>query len=287
MKYPPKNNFSLSIAIPSSFTSQVHHPLLRTYMVSQIARAASIFRVENIVVFLSSKNKVQKQYQREIYLILKYLITPQYLRRKVFPKTKLLRYAGILPPLQTPNHPTYEKLATIKEEFREGLVVDETKTSYIVDVGLDKMVHVRKTEKASIGDLVLVHLKRVHGKLLCNLTDYMDVDFYLRYNVLLVNNTLRRLLRDYKEKNFVIIGTSKLGNPYYTVVSDIKKKTLKHSQFLIVFGGPKEGLLDLGSNPNDYDFFINVVPNQGVRVIRTEEAVLITLSLLNDILSVR
>lgn len=285
MKYPPKMSVHVSIAIPSSFASQVQHPIIKAYMVSQIARAAAIFRIENIIIYLSSMNKVQKHYQKQIAMILNYLITPQYLRKKIFPKTKLLRYAGVLPPLQTPNHPFYKEISLIKEELREGIILRETKSNYIVDVGLSRKIKVKKTKKLSVGSLVLVHLKRVSGKLVGNVVDHSEFDFYLRYNVISLNGALKQLLDMYKTKGSIIIGTSRFGVPYDRVSQEIKEDVKKNNRALVVFGGPKEGLLSLGSKAEDYDFFINVVPNQGVKVIRTEEAVLATLSLLANLLA--
>ncbi len=275
----------VSIAIPSSFASQIQHPIVKAYMISQIARAAAIFRVENIIIYLASVDRVQKRYQKQIAMILNYLITPQYLRKKIFPKTKLLRYVGVLPPLQTPNHPLYEEFSLIKEELREGLILRETKSNYIVDVGLSRKIKVKKTRKLSVGNLVLVHLKRISGKLVGNVVDYPEFNFYLRYNVISLNGVLKQLLDMYKSKRFTIIGTSRFGVLYSRVSQEIKEDVKKNKRVLVVFGGPKEGLLSLGSKAEDYDFFINIVPNQGVKVIRTEEAVFATLSLLVNLLA--
>jgi hypothetical protein len=55
---------------------------------------------------------------------------------------------------------------------------------------------------------------------------------------------------------------------------------------LIAFGSPKLGLKEIlgqdGIDPDTvFDFFINTVPEQNVATVRTEEAVLVTLGLLN------
>jgi hypothetical protein len=55
---------------------------------------------------------------------------------------------------------------------------------------------------------------------------------------------------------------------------------------LIVFGSPKRGLQEIlkqeGKTPEEaFDYFINTVPNQNVSTVRTEEAILISLGILN------
>ena len=55
---------------------------------------------------------------------------------------------------------------------------------------------------------------------------------------------------------------------------------------MIIFGSPKRGLQEIlkqeGKNPEEtFDYFINTVPNQNVSTVRTEEAILISLGILN------
>jgi predicted SPOUT superfamily RNA methylase MTH1 len=90
---------SLSLIIPSSLTIDARD--LRSKTIGQIARAASVFCVDQIVIFrdpdLDEADFIEK--------ILRYAETPQYLRKRLFPLTDDLRYAGAIPPLRTPHHP--------------------------------------------------------------------------------------------------------------------------------------------------------------------------------------
>jgi predicted SPOUT superfamily RNA methylase MTH1 len=66
-----------------------------------------------------------------------------------------------------------------------------------------------------------------------------------------------------------------------------KVRTSKH--ILVVFGSPKEGLHQIlakeGYRCDDlFDFILITTPLQGVVTIRTEEAVMISLAVLNKIL---
>jgi len=279
--YPPKSRYILDIAIPSTFTSQVKHGILKTYLIGQLARAVSIFRVRKIVIYLTKNTKSERKNQRIIELILRYLITPQYLRRKVFPKMAVLKYVGILPPLQTPNHPTITNIEKIFDEFREGIIVKETQDYLFIDVGLEDPVIVRKHKRRIKNKIVVVHLKRKGSELKGTIVKSEKVPYYFKYDILSFKGTLRELLqKSYKEYDLVI-GTSRFGNPLEEVENQLFKELKKRRRILIVFGGPKEGLLDIGATKEDFDYFINTIPDQGVRTIRTEEAVFATLSIFN------
>lgn len=96
-------------------------------MAGQIARAASIFEVDEVVVYTETGHFSQldgefrganRKSDANVFLarILQYLETPQYLRKALFPMHPDLRYAGLLNPLDAPHH--------VREQqdvpFREG-----------------------------------------------------------------------------------------------------------------------------------------------------------------------
>lgn len=89
----------------------------------------------------------------------------------------------------------------------------------------------------------------------------------------------------------VVIGTSEHGSK--ASANDLELPAFQH--LLIVFGGPL-GLEDLFSkdttvftkDPQDsFDMYINTCSEQGSRTIRTEEAILISLTYLQPALSRR
>ncbi|MEA1905439.1 MAG: putative RNA uridine N3 methyltransferase [Euryarchaeota archaeon] len=97
----PMKPRSLSLIIPSSLTIDARDLRSKTLKIGQIARAASVFCVDQITIFrdpgLDEADFIEK--------ILLYAETPQYLRKRLFPLTDDLRYAGAIPPLRTPHHP--------------------------------------------------------------------------------------------------------------------------------------------------------------------------------------
>ena len=78
----------VSLLIPSSYTEESPDPRIKTYKVGQTARAAAIFRVDEIVIYRTSGPDDTKF----ISTILRYAETPQYLRKALFPMQDALRY---------------------------------------------------------------------------------------------------------------------------------------------------------------------------------------------------
>ena len=89
----------------------------------QIARAAAIFQIDEVVVFNDSSPSALKdpKWNPNVFLarILQYLETPQYLRKALFPMHPDLKYAGLLNPLDTPHHMRIDEPA----KFREAVVL--------------------------------------------------------------------------------------------------------------------------------------------------------------------
>ena len=75
---------------------------------------------------------------------------------------------------------------------------------------------------------------------------------------------------------------------YESLFDSVNRKT--QMKILIVFGSPKHGVLEIIKNEkilvNFNDFLLlNLFPNQGVETIRSEEAILGTLSIINMMLN--
>lgn len=110
---------TVSIAVPSSILENAQSAELRTYLAGQIARAACVFCVDEVIVYddigekLNTKKskledsdgvKVARKSCVQLARILQYLECPQYLRKHFFPIHKDLQFAGLLNPLDAPHH---------------------------------------------------------------------------------------------------------------------------------------------------------------------------------------
>jgi len=83
------------------------------------------------------------------------------------------------------------------------------------------------------------------------------------------------------------IATSKKGSPLGRVSKEITSRLKEASSVLLVFGSPSKGLIEIARDESTRleeitDFVVNFVPNQGTETVRTEEAVLASLAIMNQ-----
>ena len=117
------DSVDISVAIPDSCLSDEQTLRGKTLKLSQIARASSIFRVKTIYLYQDIEFNAKKADRKLIKLVLRYLDTPQYLRKALFPHMEELKYAGMLPPIRAPHHKDWQDVKTVKEgEIRVGVV---------------------------------------------------------------------------------------------------------------------------------------------------------------------
>jgi len=93
----------ISVAIPTSSLQDESLKIDKTRKISVLARACAIFQIDTIYVYQEGNNGSDGSF---ISMILKYLETPQFLRRRLFQKVNDLKFAGVLQPLKIPSHIT-------------------------------------------------------------------------------------------------------------------------------------------------------------------------------------
>ena len=81
----PKRAVKWSIAIPAAVTNNVPHLREKTRIIGQIARAAAIYRIDEIIIYPDTPQR-HDRLADEISTILTFLDTPQYLRKQLFPQ---------------------------------------------------------------------------------------------------------------------------------------------------------------------------------------------------------
>ncbi|XP_029468732.1 putative methyltransferase C9orf114 homolog [Rhinatrema bivittatum] len=292
--------YTLSVALPGSILDNAQSPELRTYLAGQIARACAVFSVDEIVVFDEAGECSQsmegefegvlKKGQACVQLarILQYLECPQYLRKSFFPKHQDLQFAGLLNPLDIPHHMRIDE----KSEYREGVVLDRPskpgKGSF-VNCGLRKEVQIDRQLQPGIR--VTVHLnsnqkpenKVWKGVVVPPHYPRTEAGLFWGYRVRLAS-CLSAVFAEcpFKDGYDLSIGTSERGSS----VDFVTLPSFRHA--LVVFGGLQglEASVDSDQNLKVTDpsvlfnMYLNTCPKQGSRTIRTEEAVLISLSVL-------
>ncbi|KAI3869959.1 hypothetical protein MKX03_006421, partial [Papaver bracteatum] len=267
-------------------------------LAGQIARAATIFRVDEVVIFdnnsgsdydlrLAMKEDADGNESGTQFLIriLKYLETPQYLRRALFQMHTSLRFVGLLPPLDAPHHLRKHEWGP----YREGVTQKErgpNNTGTQVDVGLTKNVVVEQNLEPGIRVTVAMGTDR------CLETDSLrkvvppytpkEEGSYWGYKVRYAPN----ISSVFKDCPFEGGYDHKLGTSEHGVVlssSELTIPTFRH--LLIAFGGLagleeciEEDVNLKGKDAREiFDKYLNICPHQGSRTIRTEEAIFISL----------
>jgi predicted SPOUT superfamily RNA methylase MTH1 len=274
----------LSIAIPASVISDTPHLREKTSKIGLIGRAAAIFRVDEIIVYPDNPRANQGEDLDFIAFLLNYLETPQYLRKTLFKIEPILQFVGILPPLRTPHHPLSGKIKHLKlGEYREGVVLSQTKEGLLVEIGVDRPALLREKQFA-VGDRLTLQVVRVGEQVEVQTVSRDIVPVYWGYKVRVEKRSFGQLATD--EKFDLTIATARIGDNFMDVASEIGEKWSSAQHVLVAFGAPTRGLHEIVKDEGlelceIADFVVNMIPEQGTVTVRTEEALLASLSILN------
>eukprot|EP00850_Spirogloea_muscicola_P018843 SM000177S03176 [mRNA] locus=s177:19517:24438:- [translate_table: standard] len=297
--------YTVSIALPGSVIDNAQSLELATVLAGQLARAAAIFQVDEIVVFDDGDHGPSRprRWRTEgdestggafLARVLQYLETPQYLRKTLIPMHKDLRFAGLLPPLDAPHQPRANEWCS----YREGVVLEapagkarQKQGGCAVDVGLYQEVRLNEKVPAGLRVTVAMGANRellTSGALLSAVPPSEPREqegLYWGYTVRLTRGLSEVLTGcPFGGEYDYTIGTSEHGEQVKQV--DLVLPAFKH--LLVVFGslaGLEESAelddaLEVKEASCLFDRYLNTCPGQGSRTIRTEEACLISLSFL-------
>jgi len=276
----------VAVAIPASVVSDTPHLREKTAKVGLIGRAAAIFRVDEIIIYHDNRKADQYQNADLIAMLLAYMETPQYLRKRLFKLDPRLQYAGILPPLRTPHHPLNRNAENLKiGEYREGVVLSHTSGGALVDIGVEQPVLMRE-KQCEADKRVTVRISKVDEQVEVQTANRDEIPDYWGYTVTqaMEKHALTKLLLGGRFD--LIIATSKKGSKFTDVDGELARRWKEASNILVVFGSPEKGLYEMAKewnmNLHDVvDFVVNTIPAQGTETVRTEEALLATLAILN------
>jgi len=274
---------SLSVAIPDSSLIDSKSLLEKSLRVAQFARSFSIFRVETVYVYHDVSSSVRKNDLTLITLLLEYLDTPQYLRKLIYPKMKLLQYAGMLTPIQSPHHKKFIRASEVQGgETRVGVLMRDGGT-WVVDVGLDRTIPFigsaairRKANfKLSVqkGHLVA---EEIHGKV-------RDIQYW-GYHINCIQ-TLSEITKGHSDVKFLI--TSRRGKPISLIHQSLANSFKDTSEVVVIFGSPRKDAREIvnkiDSNIVNSSLSVNMFPLQSTNSVRLEEALLGSLAIINSL----
>lgn len=217
--------------------------------------------------------------------VLSYLETPPYLRKALFPMHPNLRTAGTLPSLDMPHHAR----ATEGCEYREGVTIpaegNRRTLGTFVDVGLSEQQLVKEVEIPPNTRVTLKIDQLGNGaEAIAPTEPREEAGYYWGYAVRRCSS-LSTVFTEcpYDGGYDLSYGTSERGEPLANVTATANPP---FTHMLLVFGGvaglevaakADEDLQSKGIDANNigdlFDYWVNVLPGQGSRTIRTEEAV--------------
>ncbi|ORY54731.1 putative RNA methyltransferase [Pseudomassariella vexata] len=299
--------WSISIAIPGSVILNCRRDDQRYPVIGHLARALAVFGIDEIVIFDDSpmdkrpRNVDSLNYTGDtdpcgyIEHLLNYLEIPPFMRKTLMPLHPNLRGAGLLPSLDIPSHPHPSEWLP----YREGVTAGEDGGGTLVDVGGKEQVYI--AEKISPNTRITLQIdendpsqaKPVHPD-----APRTEGGYYWGYSVRRANS-LSAVFEECKYDGGydMSIGTSERGTLIPDSFPEKKQKdAAKFKHLIIIFGGPRgieyaaendpalqEMGIIRGKTKDLFDHWINVLPGQSSRTIRTDEAVYIGLTSLRRI----
>jgi len=259
------------LAVPSDALSANPSIREKTLVAGYIARAAAALRAEGIDVYGPPGPGSDV-----LMAVLKYLSYPAYLRKLAFPIRPELKYAGILPPVTVK---ALNEGFVDREEglfFKFGLIVNCAKGSRaVVEVGEERPLTAR-VKNCKKNALVLIGRNK-KGRIVKVVTAKHGIwrGEYLGFEVREFDS-IYEVVEFYRKEGLPVIVTSRMGE------WPGRLREFVPGNLGILFGSPEAGI------PEKYpdlraDAVVNVVPCQGTKTIRLEEAIWATVGLVSSL----
>jgi len=274
-----------SVLVPSSLTREAEDKREATRKLGYVARAATIFRADRLVVFPDEDGE-RKRDGDFVRTVLEYAATPPYLKREAWGKRPELEYVGVLPPLLPASQTGSE--SNDSGSLRQGIVTEVGPEGRVrVNCGLQHPIslNVPPSMEVTEGERVTVRVssrRPVRARLVDAPLPGLDVS----------QSTISAALG--REDAGVTIAASRHGEELSVSRLDTLAGRIREDGTTVVFGAPDRGLppiLGVDADAVDsntvesgdltgFDLWVNSIPNQGSEVVRTEEAMFATLACL-------
>lgn len=287
--YIPRRKVKFSVAIPTSILYTEPGLREKTLKITQIIRCLVIYRVDELIIYYDRTigTREHRELARLITKIYRYYTMPPYLRRRLIPLDKDLRYVGAAPPLR---HTLFdvERIPSLGE-YRLAYV-ESVKDKYaLVDAGLSKSLHTTCIDECpGEGEIVPIRIVSL-DPIRAEYSKELHEKIYTVPSLKIVDE-LDGLIESYRNKRSYILSTSRYGKVIdLQILDSLCREIARRGCVLILFGGPRYGLYDIAKLYNMdldrvSDIVLNVIPLQGTKTVRTEEAMHAILSMLNIVL---
>ncbi len=284
-----------SVLVPSSLCREAEDKREATRKLGYVARAATIFRVDRLIVYPDRAGETGRFGDGFVDTVLRYAATPPYLRKEAWGKRDELEAVGVLPPLRAPSQTGSESNGS--GSSKQGIVTEVGPEGRVrVNCGLQHPISLNTPPGMEVdeGERVTVRISS-RRPVRAKLVDESPPGFAVE------RTDLPAALG--REDAGVRIAASRFGEPLTigrleTLAGDIERDGLT-----VAFGAPERGLPDIldideaaveaavdgegdaNVEPSDletgFDLWLNTVPEQGSAVVRTEEALFATMASLS------
>ncbi|MDG7044462.1 MAG: hypothetical protein JRN19_04500 [Nitrososphaerota archaeon] len=263
---------AIDVALPDSLLTERPDLLSKTEKVGAVARACAMFAVRRIFIF---RDRLDGSPSDGALMqdLLNYIRTAPYLRRRAYRLSKEYSYVGRLPPLNIPLHQVKPEIAG-DGEIREAYVINGS----MADVGLVEPLPLVRGEGSSTSNgLTLVRVYRKGNSFVAR--EVASSPVYRGYEVRTVDG-LDKVISSGGPYS-LMIATSRYGRPVSSEWDGLLKATHDGARLLVAFGSPRRGLQGIISREVRERFtWLCTIEDQKVKTVRTEEALLATLSLI-------
>ena len=270
-----------SVLVPSSLTREAEDKREATRKLGYVARAATVFRVDRLVVYPDRGGDDGRFGDGFVGTVLEYAATPPYLRKEAWGKRDELEYAGVLPPLRV--RAQTGSGSDGSGSLRQGIVTEVGSDGRVrVNCGLQHPISlpVPPSMAVSAGERVTIRVSSrepIRAKLVAEPPPGLAVERAT------IDDCLARPdagVRIAASRHGEVLTVDRLG--------ELSGRTAEDG-LTVAFGAPERGLPEIldrepsaeaiGDEPNArFDLWLNTVPNQGSEVVRTEEALFATLA---------
>ena len=293
---------TVSVLVPSSLTREAEDKREATRKLGYVARAATIFRADRLLVF--PDREAEGRFDGGfVNTVLSYAATPPYLRKEVWGQRDELEFAGVLPPLRATSQTGSESNGSGSSRRRQGIVTEVGPDRRVrVNCGLQHPISLVVPPEMEVeeGERVTVRIssrRPVRAKLTDDPLPGLSVE----------QTDLSAALG--REDAGVRIAASRFGEELTVGRLETLAGRIERDGMTVAFGAPERGLPDiLGVDPSTviaassgrdgdkrgdaeadadvepgdpetgFDLWLNTVPQQGSETVRTEEAMFATLA---------
>jgi len=165
------------------------------------------------------------------------------------------------------------------------VIVSVTQKGSLVDIGVENPLLI-PDKKLPVNKRITVTVTQVGNHQRLVVANHANIKDYWGYTVTTAKGSFGQITKSHQYD--LVIATSKLGVPLQQVEKELSEKWKQANTILIGFGAPSRGLQEIVSKEKlsldkIADYTLNTIPNQGTETVRTEEAIYITLALLNTL----